>query len=466
MFRRAIESREISLTSSYEAWADEYPSIFKGRKTNAGVRVTEHSALTMVAVMSCVSLIADGVSLLPTDVYTTVKDKRQAAKQVPAWIKQPNPYQTSLEFWHRVVVSLALNGNAFIWTVRNEQGVIIALFVLDPHLVTVDDLPGGNKQFIYGGEHYDRSQILHIPMFTIPGYSRGLSPIDVAREAIGLGLTAEEYGARFFNQGTTMSGIIEHPTVPKSDEAKMLREMFRKTHAGVRNSHAVGVLTGGATFKPITLSPEQAQFLETRRFQNHQIALLYHVPIYMVDPTVTSSWGSGIEEQNKGFIDYALMPYIVRIEQAVTTFLLGGNREMKFNLDAKLRPKTKDRYEAYAIAVNNGWMNLDEVRALEDMEELPKGLGQDFFRPLNMAVLGEEPPEPAQTQPQAPGTPPGGEEPADPDAAQEGRSVNVTVSAPPVEMRVEPVIHVHMPKPGSKRVVRDDNGEIVEIIEE
>jgi HK97 family phage portal protein len=235
----------------------------------------------------------------------------------------------------------------------------------------------------------DRTQILHIPAFTVPGRSRGLSPLDMAREAIGLGLTAEEYGARFFAQGTTMSGVIEHPGTPRPDEARLLRDMFKKTHAGTKNSHSVGVLTGGASFKPITLSPEQAQFLETRRFQKTEIALLYRVPAYLVDSQVTSTWGSGIEEQNKFFVDNTLMPWIVRIEQAVSTFLLPGTQFIKFNLDARLRAKTKDRYAAYKEAILNGFMNADEIRALEDMEPLPDGLGQAFYMPVNVADIAD-----------------------------------------------------------------------------
>jgi HK97 family phage portal protein len=381
-----------------------------------------------------------------------------------------------------VVVSMALDGNAFIYTMRNDKGAIQALYALDPLAVTIKDLPMGETKFSYGGEEYDRSQILHIPLFTMPGRTRGLSPIDAAREAIGLGLTAEEFGARFYQQGTAMSGVIEHPLTPKPDEAKMLREMFRKTHAGTKNSHAVGVLTGGATFKPITLAPDKAQFLETRRFQNHQIALLYHIPIYMIDPTVTSSWGSGIEEQNKGLIDYALMPYIVRIEQAVSTFLIGGNRHIKFNLDARLRPKTKERFDAYMIAVNNGWMNLDEVRALEDMEPIPGGLGQDFYRPLNnMYALGQPLPQPSAANP------------VDGDVNEDGvqdseqgtipkdkgakRSEEIHVHVEPTinvaapEVRINPAIEVKQPSvtvapARSRRVERDENGEITRIIEE
>lgn len=474
--RRTLEERSVTLTSSLSSWDSEFPNLFRSAKTASGKKVSQDGALQLIAVYSCISLIADGVSMLPTDIYQEVGEKRKLSKNTPAYIKTPNPFQTPQAFWHRVVVSMAMDGNAFIYTMRNEKGAVVALYALHPQEVTIRDLPGGEVKYQYGGEEYDRSQILHIPMFTRPGVSRGLSPLDAAAEAVGLGLTAEEFGARFFGQGTTMTGVIEHPGLPKNDEAKMLREMFRKTHSGTKNSHAVGVLTGGATFKPISITPEHAQFLETRRFQNHQIALLYHVPIYMVDPTVTSSWGSGIEEQNKGFIDYALMPYIVRIEQAISIYLLGANRYLKFNLDSRLRPKTKERYDAYAVAINNGWMSIDEVRALEDAEPLPDGKGSHYYRPLNEYAIDEPLPDstpdtPAEEQIAAQNGAQGASEANQEDKPlkqDQARSVQMTVTAPPVELRVEPVINLLMPEqaPRTKTVIRDEDGEITHVIEE
>ncbi|MFE1174763.1 phage portal protein [Streptomyces sp. NPDC058773] len=363
-------------------------------RTFSGRSVTRESSLQLVAVYACQSLIADGISMLPVDHLTKANGirKKLEDRKSPAWIHQPNPHQTTYEFWHRVVTSLLSDGNAFIATDRDDPGNVTALYCLHPQDVDIVDGPVGSKAFRVGGEErlFDVSQILHIPAFAVPGKSRGLSPLEVAREAIGLGLTAQEFGTRFFEQGTTMTGVIEHPGTPRPDEAKMLRHMFRKTHAGVKKSHSVGVLTGGASFKPITIAPEQAQFLETRRFQKSEIALLYRIPAYLVDSSVTSTWGTGIEEQNKFFVDQTLMPWIVRVEQAVSTFLLPAGEFIRFNVDARLRAKTKDRYEAYSVAINNGFMSRDEVRALEDLPPLPNGQGAVFIQPLNMGKLGEQ----------------------------------------------------------------------------
>ncbi|MGW6535227.1 phage portal protein [Streptomyces sp. NPDC055051] len=367
-------------------------------RTASGRRVSRRSSLQMVSVYACQSLIADAVASLPVEHYTKINGRKESfdAVRSPRWIRQPNPFQTSYEFWFRVIVSLLTDGNAFLYTLRNDRGEVAALYCLHPQNVHIVDGPLGDNSYQVSDDQgavqgtFDRSQILHISAFTVPGASRGLSPIDMAREAIGLGLVAEEFGSRFFEQGTTMAGVIEHPGTPRPDEARLLRDMFRKTHSGVKNSHSVGVLTGGASFKPITLSPEQAQFLETRRFQKTEIALLYRVPAYLVDSSVSSTWGTGIEEQNKFFVDQTLMPWIVRIEQSVSTFLLPGLQYIRFNVDARLRAKTKDRYESYQVALNNGFLNADEIRAMEDLAPLPKKLGQRYYRPLNLGIVGDD----------------------------------------------------------------------------
>lgn len=378
--------------------------------------------MRMISVYACQSLIADGIASLPVDHFSKSAGKKTSLDQTksPRWIRQPNPFQTSYAFWHRVIISLLCDGNAFLAIIRNDAGVIQALWCLHPQDVQIEEGVAGDDQYRVSGvdQLLSRDSILHIPAFTVPGCSRGLSPLDMAREAIGLGLTAEEFGARFFSQGTTMAGVIEHPGTPQPAEAKLLRDMFKKTHAGIKNSHTVGVLTGGASFKPITMTPEQAQFLETRRFQKAEIALLYRVPAYLVDSSVTSTWGSGIEEQNKFFVDQTLMPWIVRIEQSISTFLLPGQQYLKFNLDARLRAKTKDRYEGYRTALTNGFMNADEIRALEDMDPLPKKTGQLFYMPLNLAVVGDEkPPSAAPAAPVGEPVPPADESP--PESEQE-----------------------------------------------
>lgn len=391
-----ISDSEANTLNSFLGW---------GEQPYSGKRMSRIRALQMVAVWRCVDLLASGVSTLPFDVFSgsASSDKANRKLPTPAWLQRPQPWQLPYDFWNRVMVSMLLDGNAFIWTQRDPAtGAIVGLHVLDPRRVE-PRLENGDIQFYVSTNKFDRSYILWIPAFTVDWQLRGLSPIDAARQAIDLGLTVEEFGAKFFHQGTSMAGVIEHPGTPEADEAEMLRKMFKKKHSGLDNSHALGILTGGAQWKNITITPEQAQFLETRKFQKTEVALLFGIPPYMVDPTVASSWGKGVEEQNQFFTVFSLDKYTNRIEQAVTTFLLPGKQYFKFNTDARLRPKTAERFAAYRVAIESGFMNRDEVRELEDKNPIPDGLGQVFYRPLNFAPLGVGPYE--GHDPEGDGTP-------------------------------------------------------------
>lgn len=224
-------------------------------------------------------------------------------------------------------------------------------------------------------ELYGRD-VIHVKGFAQASSLRGLSPLENARQTIGAGLATEEFGARFFCQGTTLSGVVEHPGNPKPGEVAVLARMLKKSHSGAKNAHAVGILTGGATFKAISVTPEQAQFLETQRFNRLAIAGIFRVPAYMLDPTVSSSWGSGVEEQHNWFVAQTLMPWLVRIEQAFSAVLPAG-QSLRFNVNARMRVKTSERYQAYRTAIEAGFMSVDEVRVLEDREPLAGGAG-DF----------------------------------------------------------------------------------------
>ncbi|MDG4826027.1 phage portal protein [Asanoa sp. WMMD1127] len=390
LFKR-VEKRMASVGGPASDWARDVET---AAPTASGVKVNPDRARQLVSVWAAQSLVADGVASLPVDTYRREKAKgRKSSVDSPRWLIEPNPFDTPYTFWHKVMISLlGEDGNAFILTPRDDKGQVVSLWVLDPTQVVVDE-DSAEPRYTYNGKTYGAKDILHIPAFTVPGQRRGISPIDHAKEAIGLGLAAEEFGARFFSQGTTMAGVVEHPGTPKPGEVAILGKMLRKSHAGLKNSHAVGILTGGATWKSISITPEQAQFLETRRFQNIQIAQIYRVPPHMIDPSVQSSWGSGVEEQNSFFVEYTLVPWLTRLEQAFSRLLVNG-QYIKFNVAAKLRAKTMERFQAYVYAVTNGFFTLDEVRALEDMEPIPGGKGSKHYIPMNLQELGVKP-EPA-----------------------------------------------------------------------
>jgi HK97 family phage portal protein len=360
----------------------------------AGKQVNEQTAMQVSAVYYCVGLITDAIASLPIDVIKEYPDGTTEKVRTPAWLRKPNYRMTPFDFWQRVVMSLLIAGNAYIFTLRNAKGDIVELWPIHPSWVYPHPEEGTtNIVYDVNGTEMDQTEIIHIPAMSMPGYLTGLSPLEAARQAIGISMVTEEFGARFFSQGAYMSGIIEHPGKANPEEARRLKEDFVKKHQGVANSHAVGILTGGASWHPITITPEQSQFLQTRNFTKADIALFYRVPAYRVDPAVTSSWGRGVEEQNYAMAQDTLHPWAARIEQAISLFLLPGFQQMRFNMDARLRAKLSERYQAHALAIANGMKSPDEVRAEEGMSPIPDGRGEQWFRPANIIGIDENLPD-------------------------------------------------------------------------
>jgi HK97 family phage portal protein len=365
LFTRFRETRALKGTPMVEPFYPQGP-------TWAGAAVNQDSALALSAVYTCISLIADSVAALPVDVVRTVGDTRKPAAS-PSWLSNPNPYDTSFDFMHKVMSSLLSDGNAFVRVYRGGGGRVVALVPLDAKSVRVElTEDGAGVLFKYADVTLTARDVIHVKGFAQANSLRGLSPLENARQTIGVGMATEEFGARFFSQGTTMAGVIEHPKDPKPGEVAVLAKMMKKTNSGVKNSHSVGVLTGGATWKQISVTPEQSQFIETQRFNRLAIAGVYRVPAYMLDPTVSSSWGTGVEEQHNWFTSQTLMPWLVRLEQAFSAVLPAG-QSLSFNVNARMRVKTSERYQAYRTGIEAGFLTVDEVRALEDREPLPGG---------------------------------------------------------------------------------------------
>jgi HK97 family phage portal protein len=247
------------------------------------------------------------------------------------------------------------------------------------------------------------SEVMHIRRYSLPGCLNGISPIEQARQGIGLGLAAERYGARYFGDSANPSSVLESDQNMDDDEVTRVQRNWIASHGGRRHP---AIMSGGLKWRPISISPNESQFLETRKFQRGEIASLFRVPPHMIGDTEKStSWGTGIEQQSIGFVTYTLGPWLRCIEGAFTNLLPKG-QFFRFNVDALLRGDIKSRYEAYSQARNAGWLNVDEIRELEDREPVPGGAGQDFLQPLNFGPLGSDPlatkePAPSQGEPDA-----------------------------------------------------------------
>jgi HK97 family phage portal protein len=373
------------------------PSNSEGYSVDSGVVVSDQSALRVTAVFACVGVIADGLASLPMDAYRKQGELRVPLDPMPSLIAQPLRSMTTFEWVFQVVTSLALRGNAFLLVVgRDSLERVTDLQPLHPDWVRVDvNRETGKLVYSVLGEEIPNYDILHIRRFSLAGCPLGLSPIDQARQGIGMALAAERYGARYFGQSANPSATLTTDSVLSPEQSENLKTEWIASQGGTRYP---AVLSGGLKYEAISITPEESQFLQTREFQNSDIAMLFRVPPHMIGQTNKStSWGTGIEQQSIGFVRYTLQPYITCIEQALSTLLPRG-QYARFNVDALLRSDSKSRFESYVQARNAGWLNVNEIRALED--RLPVENGDSYIQPLNMGPLGTDPTQDGQSDTQ------------------------------------------------------------------
>ena len=369
-------------------------SFFMGG-TTSGKMVTERSAMQMTAVYSCVRILSEAVAGLPLHVYRyNDAGGKEKAIDHPLYLllhDEPNPEMTSFIFRETLMTHLLLWGNAYAQIIRNGKGDIIALYPLMPNKMTVDRDENGHLYYRYNRSSDEAIQskdttvilqprdVLHIPGLGFDGLV-GYSPIAMAKNAIGLAIATEEYGAKFFANGAAPSGVLEHPGTIK-DPSKV-REAWQSQFGGSQNSGKVAVLEEGMKYTPISISPEQAQFLETRKFQINEIARIFRVPPHMVGDLEKSSF-SNIEQQSLEFVKYTLDPWVVRWEQAITRALLTADEKkryfVKFNLEGLLRGDYQSRMQGYATARQNGWMSANDIRELENLDRISEEDGGDLY---------------------------------------------------------------------------------------
>lgn len=364
-----------------------------GGRTDAGVSVSEEISLQIAAVWRAVNLIAGTNASLPLKVFS--EDSRERVRV--SVLDSPHPEMTTYEFWEVVWFCLLLWGNAYLQKIRDANGSVSELWIVHPSLVQVgrvkasSDFPGGKVFAVtddQGKEHVLTSRdILHIPG---PGYDGicGVSPIRLARQGLGLSLAAEQYGARLFGSGSLMSGVLQTEQRLDQPKADQLKASWQAKVSGLGNAHQVAILDSGAKFQPVSIPPEDAQFLESRRFQVAEVARLFGIPPHMLfDLERTTSWGTGIETQGIGFVVYTLRPWLTRVEQRVTKELLDDGQYAEFTVEGLLRGDSKTRAEFYTAMVGIRAMSANEVRSRENLEPYDGG---DVFANPAIDVLPEE----------------------------------------------------------------------------
>ena len=363
--------------------------------SSAGKAVTERSAMQMTAVYACVRILSEAIAGLPLHLYRYKDDGgKEKALDHPLYLllhDEPNPEMSSFVFRETLMTHLLLWGNAYAQIIRNGKGEVVALYPLMPNRMTVDRDENGQLYYSYQMANSDAptmpggtvvlkpSDVLHVPGLGFDGLV-GYSPIAMAKNAIGLAIATEEYGSKFFANGATPSGILEYPGTVKDPDK--VRESWSKGFSGSSNAHKVAVLEEGMKYTPISISPEQAQFLETRKFQINEIARIFRVPPHMVGDLEKSSF-SNIEQQSLEFVKYTLDPWVVRWEQSIQRTLLTADEKtqyfVKFNLEGLLRGDYQSRMNGYATARQNGWMSANDIRELENLDRIPAEEGGDLY---------------------------------------------------------------------------------------
>ena len=362
--------------------------------TSSGKTVTERSAMQMTAVYACVRILSEAIAGLPLHLYRYKPDGgKEKAIDHPLYLilhDEPNPEMSSFVFRETLMTHLLLFGNAYAQVIRNGKGEVIALYPLMPNRMSVERDENGRLYYQYfktsdeaGGRNesvvmrpYD---VLHIPGLGFDGLV-GYSPIAMAKNAIGLSMATEEFGSKFFANGAAPSGVLEHPSTIK--DPQRVREAWQSQFGGSSNSGKIAVLEEGMKYTPISISPEQAQFLETRKFQINEIARIFRVPPHMVGDLEKSSF-SNIEQQSLEFVKYTLDPWVVRWEQSIARALLSEDEKrsyfVKFNLEGLLRGDYASRMNGYATARQNGWMSANDIRELENLDRIPAEEGGDLY---------------------------------------------------------------------------------------
>jgi HK97 family phage portal protein len=371
-----------------------------GRETRSGVHVTDESAMRVTAYLAAVKIISETIASLPFNVYQAVGDKRERAVNHQLYEVlhfQTNPEMTAYAFRETLQGHILNWGNGYAYIDRNGAGAVTALWPLLPDRTRPDRDEKGNLFYwttlprtneVIKLDPYD---VFHIPGFGFDGVV-GYNPVRLAQEAIGLSLAAEEFGARFFGDGASPSGIIEYPGKLSKEAYERYKADVNDKYGKLSEKHKLMVLEEGLKFHQVTIPPDAAQFLETRKFQIAEIARLFRVPLHMLQE-LDRSTNNNIEHQSIEYVVHTLRPWLVRWEQR-TRMQLISQRERRagyyaeFVVEGLLRGDTKSRYESYGVALDKGWMNPNEVRGLENQNPYPGG---DAYRvPLNTAKVNPD----------------------------------------------------------------------------
>lgn len=356
--------------------------------TGAILEMDKEKAMQLSTVFACVRLISETVGTLPCVVYRRENDQgKQADPEYPLYYllhDSPNADFTNVEYFERMTADLCLWGNHFSEIGRGVSGNIVALTGLDPSLVSVGRTTTGSIKYMYADPYTGWREIPEENMFHVRGFGKtnddvlGLSPISCARVSLDIAASSDAVAANTYKNGLRPSAYLSTERILTPAQREQEREWLYKMAGGLKNAGGIPVLEGGYKLTGWSMNPADAQMLENRSFNVEDICRWFRVPPFMVGHTEKStSWGSGLEQQGQGFATYTLRPYLARIESAIQKKLIPlKDRHLylaEFNLEGLLRADSEGRAKHYSTALQNGWMNRDDVRAKENMGKIPGG---------------------------------------------------------------------------------------------
>lgn len=367
-----------------------------GIRTLSGNSVSEDSAMKMGVVYASVTLIADGVASLAPMAYTLGQDGTKTKQELPQWIRKPHPEIRRFDIWNQLIVSALTWGNAYARFIRRpSDGIIIGLLPISPSQMECewDDNKPGYRRYRQNGmsNRWETSQeIFHIQGPTKPGEPKGMSVISLAREAIGLGMTLEEYGARYFGQGSQAKIVLEIPQSVNETQAFDIVKTFERFHKGKNNWHRPAIMSGGGKIHQISIPPDDAQFLQSRDFQAIEIARWFRVPPHRVGIiSKQSSWGSGLAEENMAMLQHCFRPWITRFQDALTMYAPGGQdlgTQIELDTSDLLKGTFKEQMEVFSALFEKQIITKNEARRALGYEKVADG--DKFLEPPQPAAPG------------------------------------------------------------------------------
>ncbi len=355
--------------------------------------VNSDTAFRINAVFSAVSLISDTIATLPVDAYIRRHGARYPYRPRPEWVNKPDVDTTKEAFYGAIIVSMLLDGNAFIRVYTNSRGEVVNLVVLNPMHVEIKRNGLGRIMFSVQGEKnlLSAEEVIFIPDVVRPGQLRGISRVEALKENFGLAIALENYAARFFGQGATTQGIIEYPGKLSLEQATELRQSFDVRHSGWKRAHKTGILSNGAKYVQTSVDPEKSQALDARRMAVEDVARAFNVPPHLLGLPTTTSYAS-VEQNNLAWVTHCLRPIVQKLEGALTPLLVrttGNDRVfIKFSLDGLLRADINARMTAYSTGRQSGFLTINDVRRLEDLPPIDDPSADTVQVPLANVNIG------------------------------------------------------------------------------